>query len=95
MVHETYDQLGIAANRIARHLRSLGYSAQAGHPLGGLAVYPPLAQAFFFDTVESDDRLAFRLRGREPLKRHPSHTPESSSTHRSSSGQEPEVRASS
>ena len=27
----------------------------------------PLAQAFFFDAVESDDRLAFRLRGREPV----------------------------
>ncbi len=45
MVHETYDRLGIAANEIARHLRSLGYSAQAGHPLGGLTLYPPLAQA--------------------------------------------------
>lgn len=45
MVHETYNQLGIAANTIARHLRELGYSAQAGHPLGGLALYPPLAQA--------------------------------------------------
>jgi epoxyqueuosine reductase len=45
MVHETYNQLGIAANEIARHLRSLGYSAQAGHPLGGLTLYPPLAQA--------------------------------------------------
>ncbi len=45
MVHETYNQLGIAANTIARHLREMGYSAQAGHPLGGLALYPPLAQA--------------------------------------------------
>jgi epoxyqueuosine reductase len=45
MVHETYDRLGIAANRLARHLRRLGYSAQAGHPLGGLVLYPPLAQA--------------------------------------------------
>ena len=45
MVHETYDQLGIATNAIARHLRELGYSAQAGHPLGGLALYPPLGQA--------------------------------------------------
>jgi Pyruvate/2-oxoacid:ferredoxin oxidoreductase delta subunit len=45
MVHETYNQLGIAANRIARYLRGRGYSAQAGHPLGGLALYPPLAQA--------------------------------------------------
>ncbi len=45
MVHETYNELGIAANAIARHLRELGYSAQAGHPLGGLTLYPPLAQA--------------------------------------------------
>ena len=45
MVHETYNQLGIAANAVARHLRALGYSAQAGHPLGGLVLYPPLAQA--------------------------------------------------
>ena len=45
MVHETYNQLGIATNEIARHLRSLGFSAQAGHPLGGLTLYPPLAQA--------------------------------------------------
>ena len=45
MVHETYDELGIAANEIARHLRELGYSAQAGHPLGGLTLYPPLGQA--------------------------------------------------
>jgi epoxyqueuosine reductase QueG len=45
MVHETYDQLGIASNRIARRLREQGYSAQAGHPLGGLTLYPPLAQA--------------------------------------------------
>lgn len=27
----------------------------------------PLAQAFFFDAVESDDRLALRMRGREPV----------------------------
>ena len=45
MVHQTYDQLGIAANAIARYLRGRGYSAQAGHPLGGLALYPPLGQA--------------------------------------------------
>jgi epoxyqueuosine reductase len=45
MVHETYDELGIAANVIARHLRTAGFSAQAGHPLGGPALYPPLARA--------------------------------------------------
>jgi NAD-dependent dihydropyrimidine dehydrogenase PreA subunit len=45
MVLQTYSQLGVAANRVARYLRRLGYSAQAGHPLGGLTLYPPLAQA--------------------------------------------------
>ena len=43
MVHETYDQLGKAANRLAEYLREQGYSAHAGHPLGGLALYPALA----------------------------------------------------
>jgi NAD-dependent dihydropyrimidine dehydrogenase PreA subunit len=45
MVLETYHELGVATNRVARYLRRRGYSAQAGHPLGGLALYPPLAQA--------------------------------------------------
>jgi epoxyqueuosine reductase len=45
MVHETYDRLGFTANRIARYLRARGYPAQAGHPLGGPVLYPPLAQA--------------------------------------------------
>lgn len=44
MVFGTYDSLGIAANRIADHLRDLGFAAQADHPLGGLVLYPPLAQ---------------------------------------------------
>jgi epoxyqueuosine reductase len=43
-VHGTYHHLGRAANRIAAWLRKRGYSAQAGHPLMGLALYPPLAQ---------------------------------------------------
>ena len=43
MVHETYDMLGRAANRLAEYLRGQGYSAHAGHPLGGLALYPALA----------------------------------------------------
>jgi epoxyqueuosine reductase len=43
-VHETYHHLGRAANRIAGWLRQRGYSAHAGHPLMGLALYPPLAQ---------------------------------------------------
>jgi ferredoxin len=43
-VHETYHNLGDASNKIAAYLRQRGYSAHAGHPLGGLALYPPLAQ---------------------------------------------------
>jgi len=43
-VHETYHHLGRAANQIAGWLRERGFSAQAGHPLMGLALYPPLAQ---------------------------------------------------
>ncbi len=44
MVFETYDALGIAANKIAEFLRANGYAAQADHPLGGLVLFPPLAQ---------------------------------------------------
>lgn len=44
MIHETYDRLGIAANKLADFLRENGYSAQAGHPLGGAVLYPPLAE---------------------------------------------------
>ncbi|MEX1280572.1 MAG: 4Fe-4S binding protein [Acidimicrobiia bacterium] len=44
-VHETYNHLGQTANAVARYLRSKGYSAHAGHPLNGLALYPPLGQA--------------------------------------------------
>jgi epoxyqueuosine reductase len=43
-VHQTYHHLGRAANQIAGWLRKRGYSAHAGHPLMGLALYPPLAQ---------------------------------------------------
>ena len=44
MVHETYDELGIAANKLASFLRKNGCSAQAGHPLGGQVLFPPLAE---------------------------------------------------
>ena len=44
MVFGTYDELGKAANRIAEFLRAHGYAAQADHPLGGLVLFPPLAQ---------------------------------------------------
>jgi epoxyqueuosine reductase len=43
-VHATYHHLGRASNQIAGWLQDRGYSAQAGHPLNGLALYPPLAQ---------------------------------------------------
>lgn len=45
MVHETYNQLGKVSNKIADWLRERGYAAHAGHPLGGMALYPPMAQA--------------------------------------------------
>lgn len=44
MVHETYNQLGQVSNKIADWLRERGYAAHAGHPLGGMALYPPIAQ---------------------------------------------------
>jgi len=45
MVHETYNQLGQVSNKIADWLRERGYAVHAGHPLGGMALYPPMAQA--------------------------------------------------
>jgi epoxyqueuosine reductase len=45
MVHETYNALGQVSNRIAAWLRERGYAVHAGHPLGGMALYPPMAQA--------------------------------------------------
>jgi epoxyqueuosine reductase QueG len=32
-------------NKIADWLREHGYASHAGHPLGGMALYPPMAQA--------------------------------------------------
>lgn len=43
-VMETYRDLGRITNKIASHLRKRGYGAHAGHPLMGVALYPPLAQ---------------------------------------------------
>ena len=43
-VMETYRDLGRIANKIAALLRKYGYGAHAGHPLMGMALYPPLAQ---------------------------------------------------
>ncbi len=45
MVHETYNKLGQVSNKIADWLRERRYAAHAGHPLGGMALYPPMAQA--------------------------------------------------
>ena len=45
MVHETYNALGQISNKIADWLREREYAAHAGHPLGGMALYPPMAQA--------------------------------------------------
>ncbi len=45
MVHETYNALGQVSNRVADWLRDRGYAAHAGHPLMGMALYPPMAQA--------------------------------------------------
>ena len=44
-VWETYRDQGWIANEGADWLRQRGYSAQAGHPLMGQALYPPLAQS--------------------------------------------------
>jgi ferredoxin len=43
-VVEIYRDLGRIANKGANYLRQRGYSAHAGHPLMGLALYPPLAR---------------------------------------------------
>jgi len=40
----TYDKLSVASNKIARFLRSKGYGTHASPPLGGIALYPMLAQ---------------------------------------------------
>jgi len=43
MVMSTYDKLGITTNFLTEKLRTMGFQAQASHPLGGLVLYPPLA----------------------------------------------------
>ncbi|PWI47833.1 [Fe-S]-binding protein [Candidatus Heimdallarchaeota archaeon B3_Heim] len=45
MIMKTYDELGKASNKLTEFIREHGYSAQAGHPLGGLVLYPPLAES--------------------------------------------------
>ena len=41
---ETYDSLGVITNKLTKYLREQNFYAQASHPLGGLVLYPPLAQ---------------------------------------------------
>ena len=43
MVVDTYNELGIRANKVASFLREKGFAAQACHPLGGSIGYVPLA----------------------------------------------------
>ena len=40
----TYRDLGIITNKAVEFLRKHGFSVQAGHPLNGQTLYPPLAQ---------------------------------------------------
>lgn len=44
MVMETYYELGNKINFLVDYLRKNGYAAQAGHPLGGLSLYPLIAE---------------------------------------------------
>jgi ferredoxin len=44
MVFQTYDELGIATNKLTELLRKNNFNAHGSHPLGGLVLYPPLAK---------------------------------------------------
>jgi epoxyqueuosine reductase len=44
MIMDTYYKLGRAVNKLVNYLRSHGYAAQGGHPLGGQALYPMIAE---------------------------------------------------
>lgn len=43
-VQETYAETGIISNKLAEFIREMGFSAQAGPGLGGLTIYPVLAE---------------------------------------------------
>jgi len=43
-IWQTYDNLGVVANKIARYLRKKDFASHASHPLGGIALYPRLAE---------------------------------------------------
>lgn len=44
-VQETYAETGIIANKLAEFIRKMGFAAQAGPGLGGLTIYPVLAES--------------------------------------------------
>jgi epoxyqueuosine reductase len=44
MIYKTYLKTGIIANKLAKLLREMGFGAHAGPGLGGLTIYPVLAE---------------------------------------------------
>lgn len=44
MVFKTYKSLSEVINKLTDYLREKGYASQAGYPLGGMVLYPALAQ---------------------------------------------------
>jgi ferredoxin len=44
MIMDTYYRLGHSVNKLVDYLRDNGYAAQGGHPLGGQALYPLMAE---------------------------------------------------
>lgn len=44
MIQETYARTGIVANKITTLLKEMGFGAQSGPGLGGLSIYPVLAE---------------------------------------------------
>lgn len=44
MMFKTYEELGVVANKVTKFLRLNGYAAHAGHPFGGLVLYPAIAE---------------------------------------------------
>ena len=75
-VLEIYRDLGRIANKGADFLRARGFSAHAGHPLMGLALYPPLAVAAGLGwlaanglTITPNTARAFAWRRYSPARR--------------------------
>jgi|Deesub1362A_J573_1020465.scaffolds.fasta_scaffold01131_16 ferredoxin len=44
MIYKTYAATGVIANKLAKRLRKMGFGAHAGPGLGGLTIYPVLAE---------------------------------------------------